>query len=427
MKANSTSDAAPPLALTTSGADRGWRPGSLRAELLFNLGFLAFAALLLALWTYSILGYPQLAGGRRVALAVLLLVLDVAVFLVLGRYLINRLVVRPLAGVADVAEAITRGEYQRRAAPGETREISAVAHALNALTDQLLEDREKLSHNVRSLGEVNRLLVDTQRDLIQAEKLASIGRLAAGVAHEVGNPLSSLLGYHAILRRRGVEPELVGGMEREARRIDRIVRGLLEYARPSAADGATADVNASLLRVLELLCSQGRLRRVEVRLRLQPDLPPVNAAPHPLDQLWINLFTNADDAMAGEGELTVRAFRDSFAGERERAARRSDDPPEIDYSHLRRFRESGQLPAKLSPGDEVVRVEVEDDGPGLAPEAEQLIWDPFYTTKPPGEGTGLGLAIVASTVAELGGDVRSEPVERGARFVVSLPVASDRP
>lgn len=406
---------------------RAWRPGSLRAELLFNLGFLAFAALLLALWTYSILGYPQLTGGRRIALAVVLLVLDVAVFLVLGRYLINRLVVRPLAGVAEVAEAISRGEYQRRAPPGETREITAVAHALNALTDQLLEDREKLGHNVRSLNEANRLLVDTQRDLIQAEKLASIGRLAAGVAHEVGNPLGSLLGYHSILRRRGVDPEVVDGMEREARRIDRIVRGLLEYARPSAADGATADVNASLLRVLELLRSQGRLGAIDVRLELEPDLPSVDAAPHPLDQIWVNLFTNAEDAMSGEGELMVRTSRAGFAGERERPARRSDDPPEIDYSHLRRFRDAGRSPARLVAGDPVVRVEVADTGPGLPADVGELVWDPFYTTKPPGEGTGLGLAIVASTVAELGGDIRSETVERGARFVVSLPLGGELP
>ncbi|MGI9189793.1 MAG: sensor histidine kinase [Longimicrobiaceae bacterium] len=404
-----------------------WRPGSLRAELLFNLGFLAFAALLLALWTYSILGYPQLTGGRRVALAVLLLVLDVAVFLVLGRYLINRLVVRPLAGVAEVAEAITRGEYQRRAPSGETREITAVAHALNALTDQLLEDREKLGDNVRSLNEANRLLVDTQRDLIQAEKLASIGRLAAGVAHEVGNPLGSLLGYHSILRRRGVDPEIVDAMEREARRIDRIVRGLLDYARPSGADGAVADINASLLRVLELLRSQGRLGGIDVRLELEHDLPVVEAAPHPLDQIWVNLFTNAEDAMSERGELCVRTSRVDFAGGHERPPRRSDDPPEIDYSHLRRFREAGRLPAKLSAGDPVVRVEVRDTGPGLPADAGELVWDPFYTTKPPGEGTGLGLAIVASTVAELGGDVRSETSERGARFVVSLPIGGKVP
>ena len=232
--------------------------GSLRAEVLFNLSFLAFAAVVLALWTVVVLDVPAMGGGRTLVAILLLAAADVAVFALLGSYLLGRLVVRPLSAAADAATAIADGDYQRRVPEGGTREMDALAVALNRLTDQMLHNQTRLAENVRSLDETNRLLVATQSDLVQAEKLAGIGRLAAGVAHEVGNPLGALLGYAGILKRRGGDEELLGGVEREARRIDRIVRSLLQYARPHSGqrEREPVDVNASLERVVELLRQQ---------------------------------------------------------------------------------------------------------------------------------------------------------------------------
>lgn len=410
--------------LRTETVSPGVRRGSLRGELLFNLGFLALAALLLAGWTATMLRVPGLSEGDWTTLLVVLIAADVAVFIGLGAYLIQRLVVRPLADVADVAQAIAGGDYARRAPVAGTRETAAVASALNAVTDQLLQDRAGLAENVRSLDRTNRLLVAAQRDLIQAEKLASIGRLAAGVAHEVGNPLGALLGYLTVLRRRGGDAELLDGMDREAKRIDRIVRGLLDYARPHGAVREPTDVNASAVRVLELLRSQGRLRGVAVRFELEPDLPAVAAATHPMDQVFVNLLANADDAMGGAGTLVVSTRQERFAPAQPIQPRREDDPPEVDYSHLRRARRIGRRdPDRLEAGDQIVRIVVEDDGPGLPEGGAELIWDPFYTTKAPGQGTGLGLAIVASTVAELRGQISADAGPLGgARFTISLPI-----
>lgn len=422
-------DAAPPKLIRAHEGSPGKRRGSLRGELLFNLGFLALAALLLAVWTITLLRLPGVSGARWTALLLALLAVDVAVFLGLGGYMINRLVARPLAEVAAVAQAIANGDYERRAPVGETRETAALASALNALTDQLLRDRQGLAENVRSLDHTNRLLVAAQRELIQAEKLASIGRLAAGVAHEIGNPLGAILGYLTVLRRRGGDVEIMDGMDRETRRIDQTVRGLLEYARPQAPVRKPVDVNASVRRVLGMLRDQGRLAEVEVRLDLPEDLPPVAAAAHPLDQLFVNLLTNADDAMAGRGTLVVRTQHEHFAPERAIPARRESDPPEVNYLHLRPARQVDRsAAAALEEGDEIVCIVIEDDGPGLPPDDAELIWDPFYTTKPPGKGTGLGLAIVASTVAELRGQVSAEPAESGgARFIISLPTYPSQP
>jgi len=399
----------------------------LRAELLFNLSFLAVAALLLAVTTAEVVRrvYPYSPG---VILGLLLV--DVLVFVVLGRYLIDRMVVRPLGEAVAAAEAIAAGDYGRRATGGDTRETAALASALNRMTDQLLENQRRLADNVRSLDETNRLLLATQRDLVQAEKMASIGRLAAGVAHEVGNPLGALLGYAAVLRKRRVDPELLAGLEREAKRIDTIVRGLLDYSRPASAHREAVDVNDAVHRVVELLSGQGKLVGVELNLLLEEGLPPVWAETHLLDQLLVNLVDNAHAAMAGSGRLTVSTRHDTYQPDRPIPVRRTADPPGVSYAHLRRPRYASARgdAVAIEAGTEVVRIVVADTGPGISVEHIDNIFDPFFTTRPPGQGTGLGLAIVAGTVADFGGRIEaSSAAGGGAVFTLTFPTHPSHP
>ena len=397
---------------------------SLRSELLFNLSFLAAAALSLALWTASILPESLSSIDRSQGLFIVLVVVDVVIFVILGNHLIKRLVLRPLEATVAVAEAIAGGDYERRVPEGRTREMAGLSRSLNRLTDELLHNQERLADNIRSLDETNRILNETQRELIQVEKMASIGRLAAGIAHEIGNPLGALLGYSSVLRRRGADAGLLDGIEREARRIDQIVRGLLDYARPGTAPREIVDVNGSIRRVLNLLRTQGRLSAVELNLDLQADLPGVEANPHRLDQMFLNLFTNADAAMDGDGRLTVRTLAEIYHPDRPLPVRRADDPPGVDYSHLRRLRHGAiHDPRSLEADVPVVRVVIADSGPGIPKEHLDDVFDPFFTTKPPGEGTGLGLAIVAGTVAELGGRIEVASVPGGgATFHIFLPI-----
>lgn len=392
----------------------GRRRGSLRAELLFNLTFLAVAALLLAVTTTTLLGHPALYGPSTIWLMLVLPVVDVLVFVYLGKYLIDRMVVRPLSEIARAAEAIAGGDYARRAPLGDTRETAALAGGLNRLTDQLLENQETLAANVRSLDDTNRLLLAAQRELVQSEKMASVGRLAAGVAHEVGNPLAALLGYISVLRKRGVDPELVAGLERESRRIDRIVRGLLDFARPGPPEREPVDVNAAVEKVVHMLRAQGKLREVEVQLNLAPDLPPVRGLAHPVEQVFVNLLDNADGAMRGRGSITVMTRAEPYAPDRPVPARRAGDPPGVSYAHLRRPRYTSSRDGNLiEPGTETVRVVVADTGPGIPPGQIDAVFDPFFTTRAPGEGTGLGLAIVASTMSDFGGRIEASSAEGG--------------
>jgi len=134
----------------------------------------------------------------------LMVALEVGVFIVFGRYLVNRLVLWPLERVVATAMPVADGDLGRRAPDAETRDFATLAERLNRMTDHLL---------------------DAQGQLVRSEKLASIGRLAAGIAHEVGNPLGAIGTYVEVLRRRGADPEVVTGVTRELERLDRIVRG----------------------------------------------------------------------------------------------------------------------------------------------------------------------------------------------------------
>lgn len=401
------------------------RRGSLRAELLFNLAFLGVAGLALAVGTATVL---RLVGTPTAPVMAGMLAVDVAVFVLLGRYLVDRHVVAPIEDAVAAAQAIAGGDYERRLVPGETREMEALARALNRMTDQLLENQARLAENVRSLDETNRALLSTQRDLVQVEKLASIGRLAAGVAHEIGNPLGSLLGYASLLQRRGADPELVEGVEREARRIDRIVRRLLDYARSAPAQREPVDVNASIRRVAELFEAQGKLGAVSLELALSDRPARVRAEPHLLDQVFVNLLDNACAAMPAGGRITVTTALEEYAPDRPLPTRRSDDPPGVSYAHLRRSSTASvRDSARIEPGTRVVRVLVADTGTGIASEHLDEVFDPFFTTRPPGEGTGLGLAIVASTVAEFGGRVQasSRGGGGGALFTIYFPLTTE--
>jgi signal transduction histidine kinase len=246
------------------------------------------------------------------------------------------------------------------------------------------------------------------------------------VAHEIGNPLGALVGYTSLLRRRGAEPELVEGLEREARRIDAIVRGLLEYSRPGAAARERVDVNASLRGALEVLRRQGRLQGIELRLELDASAPCVAGVPHRVEQVFVNLLANAEAAMGGQGRLTLVTRVERFVPEPPTPARRADDPPGVDYSHLRRLRHRTlRETSRFGAGSEIVRVVFADSGPGVPAEHIDAVFDPFFTTKPPGEGTGLGLAIVAGAVAEMGGRIELSSAEgAGATFTILLPAAS---
>ena len=377
---------------------------SLRTELLVNFAILAAAALFFAVATVVLL-YERVDPARGVVYVSMLVAADVMVVVALGAFQIHRLIVRPLRETAAAAEAIAAGDLRRRIASQGSLELHQLADSMNRMTDRLLEE---------------------QAHLVRAEKLASVGRLAAGIAHEIGNPLGALNGYSHILRGRiaddALSLEAITGFDRETARIDRIVRGLLDYARPRRATPTPIDINESVRHVADLLSAQGVLRRVSLRLELSNDAPRVYGERHDLEQLLVNLLLNAAHAVEGTGTVAIRTTCMSRATLQEGMVRSSDSPgataPHPPSPRVQRWLQSDHQP------DEVVKLVIADSGPGVPVEDSERIFDPFFTTREPGKGTGLGLAIVLRIVENFRGIVWVQTArEGGAAFHLLLPLA----
>src|SRR5690606_15596865 len=356
---------------------------------------------------------------------------DLVVFALFGRWLLRTRVLGPVDRMIDGIAAIAAGEYDRRLPAAETRELARLADAVNRMAERLIANQEQLGANIASLQETNRQLTEARDELVRAEKMASVGRLGAGIAHEIGNPLGAVLGYLAVLGKRAgpAEKELIEAAEAEARRIDRIVRSLLDYARPREARARPIAVGSIIEGTVDLLRTQGKLDPIEVTLDLAPELPAVVADQFQLEQVLVNLLLNAVDAMNGKAgaAITIRTRSGKHQPRPQPRARRRDDPPHADYSHRRRFHQPARVPRDdpFPPGGEIVEIAVSDNGPGIPPDLLGQVFEPFVTTKDPGKGTGLGLAVSARLIDAMGGTIRAEsPAGGGATFTIVLPAAA---
>lgn len=373
-------------------------PGSkptLRAELLFYLSFLVAFALLVGVAT-SLLAFA-LGPESGVAIIITLIALEVGIFVLYGRSLVTRLVLHPLGRFMAIADAVADGDLEARAPDADTRDFATLAERLNRMTDRLLDARSQL---------------------VRSEKLASIGRLAAGVAHEVGNPLGAMGTFVEVLRRRGADPEVTAGLTRELERVDRIVRSLLDYARPQEDPLAPVDTGQVVRGSYELLRAQGAFRSVRVEVDVAVDVPMILGRAHVLEQALVNLLLNAVDATPADGSIVVGAR--SWAYEPGQAApKRATDPG---YARFPRSSERRPARAEFAAGQLGALLFVADSGPGVSVQDRDKVFEPFYTTKEPGRGTGLGLAIVARSVYEMGGVVWVDVArEGGAAFKMFFP------
>jgi C4-dicarboxylate-specific signal transduction histidine kinase len=407
---------------------------SVRRELLVSTAILFAAGVLVAVSAVAVT-LPLLDSPIRAAIFIGgIVIADLVILLHFLRSLLGRSVFTPLERIGEHAERIAGGAYDPHIPSEAGEELDRLIRSLNTMAEKFISDQEKLSENVRSLDRTNQELVATTEELVRAARMASVGTLASGVAHEVGNPLGALMGCLDVLKRRAESGgDLVGPIDsaaEEARRIDRIVRSILDFARPSdRGEGITAiSIPDVLDRSLALLDGRGALSGVSVERIVQPGPHLVRARAQHVEQVLLNLLMNALWAVKGrrEPQIRVRIGAEPAAG-RAMRARRADDPPGVDYTHRRRIPlllGQGTAREAMEPafGARDIVVRVEDNGPGIPRDLLPRVFDPFFTTKPPGEGTGLGLTITARIVQELGGTVHADNREQGgARFTVRLP------
>ena len=363
------------------------------------------------------------------------IVIDAIILVIFGSFLLSRVLVKPLKDLVRLTQKISEGDFNEKIEGASTNEIGQLISSFNRMIERLGENQDSLENHVRSLESANKQLKQAQEELIRSEKLASIGRFAAGVAHEVGNPLGAILGYASILENESIDREeskdYLRRIQKEIERINRIVRELLDFSRPSKSEIREVDLNKVIENTLSLLSYQKDFRNIETQLELHTSLPRVEGDESQLSQVFINIILNAVDAMPLGGSLGIQTeeyvVEDFFVNDFQPlfAPRRKGDPVESDYSHLRRPNPLAAILGKFSRGDLLVRVRISDTGMGIKKEDLEKIFDPFFTTKPPDKGTGLGLSISLRIVESMGGAMRVESdVGKGASFEVYFPAAS---
>ncbi len=321
----------------------------------------------------------------------LLYILSVSVVLILiGYYLIHKNLIKPLRGLFNATYLISSGNLSERIILDGPREILELTDSFNRMIDALEKTQKEKENHINSLEKLTQELSSARREVIVSEKMASVGQLASGLAHEIGNPLSALIGYLELLMK--MEPgdsslshsELSSYALIEARRIDALVCGLLEYARPETnTEGGLVDVIEELRFCLDLLHRQGKLESMTVEDLLPSTAVMLGVTRGNLQQVFMNILLNAIDACDGSGTLEISFDRK----------------------------------------DDYFCIYIKDDGCGISAEDLEKVFEPFFTTKAPGKGTGLGLAVCQRIVSSIGGriDVESAAGE-GCRFEICFPV-----
>jgi signal transduction histidine kinase/CheY-like chemotaxis protein len=293
----------------------------------------------------------------------------------------------PLQELRRGAEAVGRGDFTHRVVVRGNDECGQLAKVFNRMTADVEQTQSQLKQTVDTLQ-------STQAQLIQSEKLSAVGEFVAGVAHELNNPLATVMGFSEILKTAPVEPKYQRHLQmifKSAERCQKIVQSLLTFARRHQPERLPVAVNKLVEEVLEIVAYQLRTNNIEVVRDFDLQLPPVLADGHQVQQVLINLVNNARQAIE------------------------SHQP-------------SGKLIITTEADAEHVRIRIADNGPGISPENLRKIFDPFFTTKGVGKGTGLGLSLCYGLIKEHGGNisVTSKP-GAGATFVVELPVAVNVP
>lgn len=342
---------------------------------------------------------PQSVFHKLNPLLVLYMLVSSLALLAGVYYIVTHLIIRPLDRVSLAARNVLSAEHALSLPGASSPEFADLHHSLRSMTERLRQDEGLQRQKVAELQAAKKDLEQAQAQIVRSERLASVGQLAAGLAHEVGNPIAAIMGLQDLILQGDLTPseqaEFVARMRKETERINRILKDLLRFARSqplTTNEPLLTDVKGVIDETLALLQPQPSFRNIEVRCDLEANLPLVRAHHEPVMQILLNLLLNAAAACNGGGTVRITA--------------------------------TALAPAR-------VELAVEDSGPGVAPELYETLFEPFVSGKESGEGTGLGLSVCRSLVEQIGlaagldAHAASIDLDRdfstGARFIVQLP------
>ncbi len=311
-------------------------------------------------------------------------------------YFSTKRIVKPLGEIVVATQKIAKGDYTVKINTESDDEIGILAKSFNKMVEDLARANEELKEWGKTLEkkveERTKELQEMQEHLIQSEKLASLGKLAAGIAHEINNPLGGILLYsHLLLEDLGNDSPYAENLKKiikETVRSKEIVKGLLEFARPKEPEMNVVNLNDVINYSLGILEKQALFQNVKIRKEMDIKLPRIIGDASQLQQVFMNIIINAAEAMNGDGDLFIRTYDD------ERGC---------------------------------VCAEVTDTGCGISKDNIQRIFEPFFTTKPVGKGTGLGLAISYGIIKRHNGDIKVKSEEgKGTTFIIMFPIAKEQ-
>ena len=336
---------------------------------------------------------PYIDTTNRVMLTFILLAALFVVFLLVILYFATSRITNPLQKMVIATQEIAKGDLSHKVEVNSRDEIGYLADSFNQMTVNLKTANQKLIEWGRTLEkkveERTRELREMQAHLIQSEKLASLGKLAAGIAHEINNPLGGILIYsHLLLEdtpKKSPHYENLKKIVKETSRCKDIVKGLLEFARPKEPEMSQINLNEVLNRSLAIVEGQALFQNIKINKKFASALPKIVADGSQLQQVFMNIIINAAEAMDGKGTLSLSTSMDT------------------DGIHIE---------AKIA-----------DTGHGIKEEDKKRLFEPFFSTKEVGKGTGLGLAISYSIIQKHLGTIEVESREgKGSTFTVKLPV-----
>lgn len=342
---------------------------------------------------------------RMQGFIMLYIAINTMLLTLVGLYGLSQVTLKPLQRLVKRAD-----EYEQKTElpflfKKDTSEFSRLSNSLNRMLKRIEEDKVKLQATVDNLEKANRDLKAAQRDVIRAEKLATIGRLSSGLAHEIGNPIGIVLGYLELLKqdnlKRAEIKEYLERSEAEVNRINRIIGQLLQYSRTSSTDFTPLSVHTLLKDVRDTFSMQPLMEDIQLDLDLRAEDDTVFADSEQLRQVFLNLMINAADAIAA-------------------AENPSPGKVTIETDLRTRARDAADTEKKA------LNIRFIDNGSGIEKDQLGNIFDPFYTTKEPGEGTGLGLSVSYRIVRDMGGRIEAESQkDLGTTMTITIPVCAN--
>jgi signal transduction histidine kinase len=344
--------------------------------------------------------YQELRNAQKYVFIYLFINIVILTFIVFHR--LFKIFLEPIERLAKRAENYQETDGAFFPVRKQDNELQVLSKSLNSMTRRITEDKTKLQDAVNRLEKTNTELNKAQEEIIRAEKLASVGRLSSGIAHEIGNPIGIIMGYLELLKQEDVPKQekldYITRTEKEINRMDTVIRQLLDLSRPLAIDSSVVSVHEVIDDIANVLNVQPLMSNIELTLSLKAESDQVLADPNQLRQVFLNLVINAADAIAADGEekqgkLEIRS--------------------EVGETILDQKKENTKN----------IEVLFIDNGPGITKKVVDNIFDPFFTTKAPGKGTGLGLYVCFMIVDSMGGKIKAHSMEgQGTTMSISLPL-----